>query len=330
MLRILLSLSILFSFSSSMALTQTLSLAENDQLFIEGVSGQVVVEGADKDDVSIQVKALDAGRYADMWQPVIQRQRKGVLVSISGPSTKSDWQRLDKNYPRFQVLVRGKPSSLEINWRQGDIQISKWTAPVKVSQVNGKAVVKDCKGTLSLHLVKGQIALSNHSGQVDIETYGANTKIDQLTGPLSIKNFSGDSVVSNNNGSINFEAFRGVTKIVGGKGRLGFHLGEGRFEISKFEGAVDGNAETGRVILKAVNETKTKLRADEGRITVYMPKNSGAGLDIATAEGGLFVPYGQNVRHLPKLKWVKGSLRGSKNGYLFVRTKTGPINIKLY
>ena len=70
-----------------------------------------------------------------------------------------------------------------------------------------------------------------------------------------------------------------------------------------------------------------RIQSKEGNVNLTLP-NSGASVNVATAEGQLVLPAFLAVTRSPNLKSSKGKLRGEVAGSVFVRTTEGNIRIK--
>jgi hypothetical protein len=260
------------------------------------------------------------------WRPTIETVDGWIQVSVQGPPSKSDWRNVQP--PPTDFEIRGPSVPLNIAWKEGDITVKGWKSPVTLSHHKGRVVAEDNQAPLRLTTLEGEAVVGRHKGRVMVDNYNARVALKNVDGGLDLENFSGSLTVEDSRGDISLKASKGRNQITGHKGRFEFDLAQGEIIISGSEGAVRGQAEQGAVTTEIKGVADVKIRSEAARVAVLVPKTSGAKVDLGTNDGNFSVSYPLKYDRVEKVKLMKGSLSGKDGGSIFVRTRSGDIRLK--
>jgi hypothetical protein len=139
-----------------------------------------------------------------------------------------------------------------------DVQVPRETE-LTVSGINGEVEIRELSGDISVELVNGEIALSDVSG---------DTSVEAVNGQIAISQASGDISAETVNGSI---------------------------ELEGVSGNVDGRAVNGRIEVTLVGDRLAgegvELATVNGPVTLRIPRNFSAQLELETVTGGMDVDF---------------------------------------
>ncbi|MBZ5728122.1 MAG: hypothetical protein LAP87_24440 [Acidobacteriia bacterium] len=142
--------------------------------------GIVRVIGADRADFSVEACKLavaDTRAEADQAVAGISVTRSASRFSASGPSGENtQWEV-------YFIVHAPKDGNLDIETRNGPIDVRDVSGNLKVRATNGPVSLRDCGGLVNAHTANGPISFSGSGGEVHLIAQN---------GPISVK-VSGDT-----------------------------------------------------------------------------------------------------------------------------------------
>lgn len=300
---------------------------------ISGFKGNLNFIGLDADPEAKTAKpsanlTIDATSKSDDadWKPVVENIDGWIQISIQGPSSKSDWRNLQ--IPAVDLDVRGPSVPLILTWKEGDLTIKNWKASANLTHHDGKILSEGGQAAFKITAQQGDVTVNGHTGRFSLDNYNAKVSLKAIEGGMSLENFSGNLNVDSSKGEISLKTGKGKSQIVSHKGGIDFDLSQGEILISGLEGPIRGQAESGQVTAEIKGTPDLKIRGEAAKVSVLVPKTSGARVDLGTQDGNFSIAFPLKYDRVDKFKLMKGSLAGSGGGSVFVRTKSGDIRLK--
>lgn len=309
----------------------------NDRLVVQGFEGTIKVEGkaSGSRELSIRVKqenpakmSSEAKSVLDEWNFSLQRKGDIIEASIHSPQSKSNWSKLLMGgVPQFYLEIAAPPVPLEISWRKGQVAIGNWSAPVSAHLLKGGLRLHGGKGEATLKNSSGELSVVEREGNILVDCFNSKVQLSNIKGKIDLENFTGETHVAGLEGGLHLVTTAGQAKIETLKGRLEFQNLRANLVIDKLSGELRGQSGGGSVTANIFGDADVRIQSKEGNVNLTLP-NSGASVNVATAEGQLVLPTFLAVTRSPNLKSSKGKLRGEVAGSVFVRTTEGNIRIK--
>jgi DUF4097 and DUF4098 domain-containing protein YvlB len=139
----------------------------------------------------------------------------------------------------------------------------------------------------------------------------------------------GEVAIEKTRGFISVISNQANIKINGGSGTLQFEIVRGSLLANQFQGRTEGHSQEANVGLQLSTEQDVNLKSQSGRMTVAMPKDSGAMLNLNSVEGEIIVPSYLRVAKEGSSKSLKGRLKGEgKESLIIIRSQEGAIIVK--
>lgn len=318
---------------------QPVKMAVNagDSVQIKGYKGSVEIISQNQSlEVTVEVVQSVSDQVAaeyktllDEWQFHLRREGDVVLIKVEGPATKELWNQtlVSGIAPEFHLKVTMPALATEVNWGEGKFISNNHMASIKVTQNKGDVLVTGGEGDLVISNHEGSVTVRNRKGEVSIESYLAKVELENLQGQVNLENFTGESRVEKIEGALSVRSFRGNTKVARVKGRLEFKNGNSPLHIENFQGELRGKSLQGPVSVEVLGEADVKLETQEGSVNLKLA-DSGAYVNLGSAEGSLLVPNFLKLTRLPNQQIRTGRLRGSRGGRVFVRTTSGDVRVR--
>jgi hypothetical protein len=216
---------------------------------------------------------------------------------------------------------------VEINWGEGKMTSINHGSSLRITQNKGDVQILGGDGELHISNQDGVIHVKDHKGAVNIDSYLAKVDLENLNGQVELENFTGESKVERIEGALTMTSFRGSTKVAGVKGHMEFKNGNSSMNIADFQGELRGKSLQGPVTVEVLGEADVKVESQEGAVNLKLA-NSGAYVNLGTADGALLVPSFLKLTRLANQQIRTGRLHGSNGGNIFVRTTTGDVRVR--
>jgi Toastrack DUF4097 len=172
-----------------------------------------------------------------------------VTLEITTPA-QSD---LDASVSDGELSVDGITGKMDLNSADGTVTASHLSGNVRADVSDGKIAISHCSGDLNFSVSDGKLTVDDCSGRL---------KLHSSDGPVRLTGFQGDIEASIGDGSFYLD---GVVHAMDVK-------------------VVDGNSEI-RLAAGSTMQQDWTLRASDGSITLTLPKDFAANLDLATSDG---------------------------------------------
>ncbi len=180
---------VVFGHQSTRTFDLPLDVPEGKILRLEGISGDIQVEGG-HDIGSVNIEATfrayndeEAEKAADRYLPVLEESDKYVTLRHG------DGENLTAN-----VVVKVRSGvNLEIKVTSGEVKVSKTNGSVRVTSTSGDVTVADAVENLEVSVVSGDVKISEaKTTSVTIESKSGDLNLDGVEGTVSCRTSSGD------------------------------------------------------------------------------------------------------------------------------------------
>jgi len=300
---------------------KTFDLKGRPALVLRNADG--IVEITPSDDSTVHVKVTkhvrgakdDAEAKKEAEQISIELEQVGNQIRVI-----THWPhegfRIGGRHPSRDVLfeIQTPPQSdVQASVSDGELYVTGLQGALDLNTADGKLAAKDLSGDLKLHASDGDIDLKNSSGKLDIhlsdgdllaENCKGSVHVQSGDGSVKLTGFDGEAEISNSDGDVDID---GVIKSFNGK------VSDGSMHVKVAPGSVMQNSWT--------------LRASDGSITVDLPENFSADLDLSTSDGHLQTDHPISVTGSLSGHHLNGKL--GDGGYtLQIKTSDGNIAIK--
>lgn len=294
----------------------------NDKILISVPEATVVVQSAPAKALTLRLSERAAEEYS------LNTVSGQIRIEPKEPLSKEKFARPISGNKRT-IEIQGPSLPLEVHLLEGQIQLSKWSREALLHVQKGRIVSREGSGSLSVHSQTGEIQISDHQGPVNVDTYKASLAIRNLTGDADVENFAGETLLDKARGFLSLSQGPGNGKVLGSGGTLQFEVTKGLLNVQAFQGRVEGQTQEGPINLTLAPEGEVNIRSQSARVSVQAPPQSGASLNLTSAEGEIVAPNYLRVNRDGSQKTLRGRLKGeSMKGSVVIRSQEGSIVIR--
>jgi hypothetical protein len=166
--------------------TETFNFRKSDAAILEvdDQPGRAMlhVRGWDRGEYSVEVCKLavaeDRGAAEQMLRSISVTRSAGRFSS-NGPAVDRD----NGSWQLYYIIHAPKDASLDLQTKNGPIDVADMTGSVKVRAINGPVALKDCTGLVDAHTTNGPISLRGSGGDVRLVAQNGPIALS-LTGDL--------------------------------------------------------------------------------------------------------------------------------------------------
>lgn len=316
-----------FMASAAEAVGYEVPLKEGDTLLIKGMEAQIQLTnqpGA----TALKVFGPDQNQTEGAY--VIEKKGHVIEIRMNEFENKKAWSHLlpKANTQAKKIEISGPSIPVDVHLFGGSVNSQRWARDMKVSMTNGRFTSSNGVGSLQVYLQKGDITISDHTGKVTTDSYSGNTTLRNIQGDVDASLFSGLLNIDKAHGFLAISTQQATGKLQQSSGTVQFENGKGNLNIQTFQGRIEGQSLDGSVTVVMGTDSEVDIKSKAGRINVHTQPNSGASVNLQTAEGDIFVPKELRVNTSSSEKNVRGRLHGDGQGSILVRSQEGTITVK--
>lgn len=313
-------------FQSLSAATLDIPVMPGDRLVLVGLEAQVQVVGQSGN--SLKISGVEENNSDGNF--VVTKKDNIIQIKMNEYSGKQSWLNvLSKNAQMKKIEIVGPAIPAEFSLRNGSVVAQKWNKDLKINLTQGRASSLNGNGVLQVYVQKGDVNIRDHNGKVKIDAYNGSVSLKNIEGNVEASIFGGQIQGEKIQGLISLITQQAATKVNQSSGILQFENGKGALKILSHSGRIEGKNQEGSVAVVSPVEAEIDIRSKSGKINIQLQPNSGAALNLLTAEGEIVVPSELKVTKLSSEKSVRGRLRGdAQKGTIFVRSQDGIISVK--
>jgi DUF4097 and DUF4098 domain-containing protein YvlB len=178
----------------------------------------------------------------------------------------------------------------------------------------------DCCGMSKSEEQDDELVCSSVSEDIEMQT---PEKIN-----LSISSVSGDIDIKNISGAIDCESVSGDLQLDNINGKIIFKSASGDININDLKGGVDIKSASSDIDVRYEELADSKIETKSGDVFIGIPEKSDVILEMHSEKGDIDL---HNLDDYKKLEKAEGYLKiglGKQNNTVFVKTKTGDIEVK--
>lgn len=183
------------------------------------------------------------------------------------------------------------------------------------------------QGNLKLVGEEGLVQIQEGKGAIDIHSQNLRAKIETHAGDLSWDGFAGQLDLRQLQGRMQLRSQRDQISIRAHEGDLQLTGLQPKLQAYELKGSQKIQTKRGELSLQLQEDSRLRLEADDARVSVALPKNSGAYMNLGTEEGDLDYPNYLELKRFPNLKVAQGRLRGKLGGSVYVRNQKGSLKL---
>lgn len=317
-----------------------LEIRESDQLVFQFMRGSLKVVGAANSGSPAVLRAKKVVRDSaseselaefENFSFVVRRTGSTLVIETNRPEDRTGWIKALESTAgpemHFELVAPSVP--VEVSIRSGEVQAQNWKESLSITLVDGKVKTNSGEGPLKVQIQRGEVRVDEQRGNVAVDSYAAKVTLNSVRGDLSLSNFAGDSSLNEIRGHLNLVGSSGAMNITQSSGSADFSMMRGAFNMTTFEGPVKGYTGQGPVTVAIKGEADVQVESDQAPVTVKLPANSGARLNVQTETGYLRLPDPLQ-KNLAGARRYTGRLQGAgEKGGVNVKSKSGFIRIQL-
>lgn len=308
------------------AATVDIPVTAGDHLVLVGLEAQVQVVGQPGN--SLKISGVEENGAEGTF--TVTKKDNIIQIKMNEYSGKQSWLNvLSKNAQLKKIEITGPAVPADFSLRNGSVVAQKWNKDLKINLTQGRASSANGTGMLHAYVLKGDINIKDHNGRVKIDAYNGSASLKNIAGNVEASIFGGQLQGEKIEGLISLITQQAAAKIIQSSGILQFENGRGSLNIQSHAGRIEGKNQEGSINVVMPVESEIDIRSKSGKINIQLQPNSGASLNLLTAEGEIVVPSELKVTKLSTEKSVRARLRGdAQKGSIFVRSQDGIISVK--
>jgi hypothetical protein len=242
---------------------RSLSLEPGSRVRVQAMAGDVRVEGADSDKLTVRAlrrmwlpSRAGAPEALDSLRVRLERTDDGLLLQTV-PTERTE--AMGASYYRADlVLSCPRDAALRVDAAEGISDISGLGGPVAVNQQEGRVTASHVKGALSLYAVQGDIAVSDCGGPLEARTGAGRISTDNVLGAQSLEAVGGGIIIKKPGAGVSAECAGGDISLTA-------------------LGGVAGDYEA---------------HASDGNVRLLLPRTADARMDLTVKNGDIQLPRG--------------------------------------
>lgn len=268
------------------------------------------------DDAMVRVSV--SGANEKNWQQDLQNN----ILKISGPDEAGPMEET-----KLVVQIPATVQRSEFIFEEVRAEV-KGLSRFTMTAMKGKISGEDTGEGVRYFLQKGEIQSTRHQGALEIESYSAKVTINDGLGALKIRLFGGELLLNTNQGALNLESHSAAMKINGQQGILHLQLGKGSLVLNDFSGRLEGVSADGQLQINLKPDAMIDLQADRGKVSVVLPGDSGANINVRSVTGAITVPGPLKAAREGRYRVAKGRLSGTFKGSVNIRADEANVGIR--
>lgn len=313
--------------NTAFAISTEVPVMPGDRIAIKGLDAQVSLSATGGN--SLKITGIEEGGSAGIYTLV--RKDNVFEIHMNEYSSLKSWLEVipKASSNSKKIEISGPSVPVEINLRGGVVVAQKWQKELKITMTEGRVNLSNGAGEVQAHLLKGDINISDHNGKVIADSYSGGVHLKNIQGDVDASLFAGQLVLDKVKGFSNITTSQSQGRVLQSSGTLQFENGKGNLTFQNFQGRLEGQTVEGGVTISAVADSEVDIKSKSGKVSIQIPPNLGASLNLLTMEGDIIVPSDLKVTKVGTEKSVRGRMRGDAQKIaVSVRSQDGLISVK--
>lgn len=225
-------------------------------LTCEGTRGDLQVEGADSDQITVVVTLRLDAEDPHAADEALQRtmdaiRHDGAAVAVRAPTLAATgrfrfgpFNLTIQDQPQIDYLITvPRRSACRIANRRGRVEVADIAGPVEITQRSGRAAVRQ---------IEGAVRVETHSGRVECAEVGGDVAVSAHSGRVNVQRVQGDVRISSHSGAVTVEE-AGALTVQTASGRVNVNGVKGESRITTTSGGITLNRPGGAVRLRSTS-----------------------------------------------------------------------------
>lgn len=253
-----------------------------------------------------------------------------VLIEGSGRILKPQAETFHATNPKRTIeLMVPNGLTLEVHLLEGQISLQRWSGHAVLHLEKGKVISYETQGALTIHQKKGDTTVTEHKGNLVVDNFNSQLLIKGVDGEVKLSNFSGDTATEKTKGPLKFIQNRGAIRSQTHQGVLSLDLQKATFSGQQISGRIEGQSDEGSVTVQLGSEAEVHLKSQSARLTVVVPPEAPAQINVITQEGDLYLPATLKMNREADGKSFRGRWRGEAvKHFVNLKSQDGALIIK--
>jgi hypothetical protein len=253
----------------------------------------------------------------------------GLCLAAAPFARADDWSKTYTITGKPDLRVETSDADLHVDtWDRNIIDVHVTSTHYKIGEGGIKIIEHQTGDAVELEIryphLSFQIGFGNHN-RVSVDIHMPREgRVGLRTGDgnIQLANFKGTMDLESGDGHQEIESVDGALKVRTGDGHI---RASGRFdslELSTGDGRIDASVNPGSTVASSWN-----IRTGDGSVTLHLPENLAADVDLQTSDGHIDVDMPLTVEGRLGDKNIHGKMNGGGN-LLTVHTGDGSIRIE--
>lgn len=221
------------------------------RLEYDGRAGNVLIDGADTDKVTVQIVAHVNEENAAAADAALQRivdsiRHSGSLVTITTPhiETPGPWFFFSRGVRVDYAITVPYQATCRVASRSGRVEVAHIAGPLEITQRSGRT---------SVRAIRSGVQVSSRSGSIEVDDVGADLMASSASGRVTASRIGGDARVQTASGSVRVEQVGGSLTAQSASGRIDAARVAGDARLGTASGRLSLSASGGKVQLTTVS-----------------------------------------------------------------------------
>ena len=304
------------------------SMDRDGRVYLQNVSGDIVVKGWGKDQV--RIKAIHAGGpKKDLAEVVHITQTNGNIRITTRSDDSFSLFRPGRVSVYYELLVPDS-THLKVETASGNAEIHDFSGSLESRTVSGDIKITAARSSVKCKTVSGDIYLEKIMGDTEVKTTSGEVKIQDLKGSFEGESVSGDMDLKKIMGNADLKTTSGEVMVQDLKGSFEAESVSGDIDVKSFSQAEEIEIETvsGDISVEGilVPNGSYSLVSHSGTVTLVVPSESDFELQIKTTSGDIDRDFDLKGYARSRLHLFQGIV-GKGGSTLSISTFSGDIHI---
>jgi DUF4097 and DUF4098 domain-containing protein YvlB len=303
--------------SDENAVAKSFTVQPGGRLVVNTDLGSIEVRGVEANSVDITVsREVRRGNTEEtLAEFKLDFEQKGNDIFVTGDGGRQGshgfWNDIGNRLRVRFVITVPKVYNLELKTSGGSVDVAEIQGRVESRTSGGSLFFDRITGDVLGRTSGGSIRVGAVDGEVEVHTSGGGIKIDETTGNVVARTSGGSIEISKAGGDVDAETS-------GGSIRAG-----------DIRGGLEADTSGGSVTatLSVQPQTRCKLTASGGSITIYLAENVGMDVDARSSGGGVSTDFPVTIQGPIRRDTLRAKINGG-GPELYLRTSGGGIHIR--
>jgi len=301
---------------------RTFQIAGHASVVVKNPDGVVTVKSSEGNEVKVHAvtrvwgasNESDAKKKADDVDVEMSQNGDKVEVQVKYPHHFGIFHFGFHRDPQVTLEITSPAQSdLEASVSDGELNVDGITGKMDLNSADGTVTASNLSGTVQAHVSDGKLNTSHCTGDLDFSVSDGKLNVDDSSGRLKLRSADGP------------------VRLTGFQGDVTVSMGDGSLYLDGVVHAMDvkvadGNSEI-HLAAGSTMQQDWNLRASDGNITMTLPKDFAANVDLGTSDGHIKTEAPVMISGSVSANHITGKM--NEGGHtLNIHTSDGSIELK--